>query len=121
MKVYGPYVRKQDGRKIVIEYDGIKRKGKLYARYLLEQKIGRTLRDKEEVDHKDGDRTNDSIENLRILSGTSNRREANLRRYGPKIKVKCAYCNKMLERSKSRINSKLNFCNNTHSNRFKGL
>lgn len=39
-----------------------------YARYLLSVKLGRYLTDDEEADHIDADKTNDSLENLQVLS-----------------------------------------------------
>lgn len=44
-----------------------------YARYLMSIKLGRFLTREEEVDHIDNDPTNDSIDNLQMLSGEANR------------------------------------------------
>ncbi len=44
-------------------------KPKLYHRYLMEQKIGRPLLRKEKVAHRDGDRLNNTIENLVLVVG----------------------------------------------------
>lgn len=110
MKIYGPYIRKQDGRKIVILYDGKKRSARLYAKYLLEKYLNRKLLKGEEVDHIDGDITNDSIGNLRAISGTLNRVLANLRKYGSKETTSCLYCKKHISFSKSR---KRQFCSNS--------
>lgn len=63
MKIYGPYTR-LDGRKIII-IDG---RTVSYPKYLLEQHLGRKLTDNETCDHIDGDFTNNSISNLRVLS-----------------------------------------------------
>jgi hypothetical protein len=72
MKIYGPYLRK-DGRKhvIIIHDNGISQT-RSYPRLLLEQKLGRSLTDEETVDHIDGDFTNDAPENLRALSRVEN-------------------------------------------------
>ncbi len=43
-----------------------------YARYLMAVKIGRRLLNTEQVDHIDEDKSNDSIENLQILSKRDN-------------------------------------------------
>lgn len=43
-----------------------------YARYLMSVKLKRYLHDDEEVDHIYNDFTNDSIDNLQILSGSEN-------------------------------------------------
>lgn len=71
MKVYGPYLRK-DGRKHVIIIDRKFRKTVSYPRYLLEQVLGRSLTDDETVDHIDGDFTNNDISNLQILTRVEN-------------------------------------------------
>lgn len=39
-----------------------------YARYLLSVKLGRLLTENEEADHIDQDKTNDSLENLQVLT-----------------------------------------------------
>jgi len=72
MKIYGPYLRK-DGRKhiIIIHNDG-RSQTRSYPRLLLEQKLGRELKEDETVDHIDGDFTNDAPENLRVLSRAEN-------------------------------------------------
>lgn len=46
-----------------------------YARYLMSVKLDRRLTRDEEVDHIDGDCTNDVYSNLQILSPTENRRK----------------------------------------------
>lgn len=43
-----------------------------YARFLLAKKIGRVLEDNEQADHIDGDRQNDSEDNLQLLSKVDN-------------------------------------------------
>lgn len=74
MTVYGPYTRK-DGRKHVIHYDGKNRITQSYPRYLMEQKLGRKLLPEEEVDHADDDFTNDTLDNLQLLTPTQNRQK----------------------------------------------
>jgi hypothetical protein len=67
MKVYGPYLRK-DGRKHVIIYEHPNiRKTVSYPKYLMEQHLGRTLNENETVDHINCDYTDDRIENLQVL------------------------------------------------------
>lgn len=43
-----------------------------YARYLIEQHLGRLLVGDETVDHINGDRTDDRLENLQVLSLSEN-------------------------------------------------
>lgn len=66
------------GRKIIGLYAWDKKPRRLtmsYARYLLCVKEGRVLTKEEQADHKDGDKTNDDINNLQILSSTGNNRK----------------------------------------------
>lgn len=68
-KLYGPYVRKTDGRKhfVVIYFDGTK--GSLsYPRWLMEKYLGRELEEWETVNHINNNEFDDRIENLQILS-----------------------------------------------------
>jgi hypothetical protein len=71
MKVYGPYTRK-DGRQHVIIYDNGKRKTVSYPKYLLETKLGRLLLPDETCDHIDNDHTNNSLDNLQVLTRSDN-------------------------------------------------
>lgn len=72
MKVYGPYLAKDNRKRVVILHDDGTRTTKSYPRVLLEAVLGRELLPDETVDHIDGDCTNDSLENLRILSRAEN-------------------------------------------------
>ena len=75
MKVYGPYTRK-DGRKHVIIIDDDNNQTTVsYPKYLMQEHLGRQLTKEETVDHIDGDFTNDSIDNLQILSRKDNARK----------------------------------------------
>lgn len=70
-----------------------------YARYLMSIKIGRLLHKlNEQVDHIDGDPTNNTYENLQIIT-----REENLQKYtnticGRILKFNCAHCEKEITR-----------------------
>ena len=75
MKIYGPYTRK-DGRQHVILYQNGKRKTVSYPKFLLEQKLERALVDNETCDHIDGDHTNNSLDNLQVLSRSENSAKA---------------------------------------------
>jgi hypothetical protein len=75
-KVYGPYVDKKSGRKkVVLIYKDGTRKTMQYARYLMEQDLGRPLAEDEDVDHKDRDHTNDDISNLRVISKEEHKKD----------------------------------------------
>ena len=79
MKIYGPYTGK-DGRQRIIVYENGKRTTVSYPKYLLEQKLGRPLLPDETCDHIDGDFTNNSLDNLQVLSRIDNiRKHASLK------------------------------------------
>jgi hypothetical protein len=94
LKIYGPYLRK-DGRKHIVIYDFQKgiRKTKSYPKYIMEKYLGRSLKNNETVDHINNDFTDDRIENLQILS-----RADNIRKSTPKRKMYnliCSFCKKV--------------------------
>lgn len=74
-KKYGPYMCK-DGRFRVDTWDGTKCSTRLLAKAVLEISLGRRLLSNETVDHIDGDKTNDTIGNLQILSLSDNTKKA---------------------------------------------
>lgn len=115
-RFYGPYTRKQDSRKIVILYDGTKRSAKLLAKFKLELYLNRKLRAWEQVDHRDEDRLNDRIENLRVLTGVANRKKSVAFTYGKGYKVYCQHC-KLLIATRYSAKPRRKFC----SNRCRGL
>ena len=65
-----------------------------YARYLMSVKEKRVLLRTEEVDHKDGDKTNDSIDNFKILSKGDNIRKSVIEsgRTRKMVELKCPSC-----------------------------
>lgn len=84
---------KKENRKYVVLYNShTSRSTTQYSRYLLSTNIGRYLKETEFVDHIDSDKTNDTIENLQILSMTeNNQKDANKRgRYV--VDIKCPNC-----------------------------
>lgn len=99
MRVNGPYVHtsgRLKGRKYVniIDVDG-KRTSMLYSRYLMEEKLGRKLSYDETVDHIDEDPSNDSLDNLQIVSRSENsKKSARLRREIEYIEFDCILCGK---------------------------
>jgi hypothetical protein len=101
LKVYGPYTRK-DGRKIVnIVYDNQRRKTVSYPKYLLGQHLGRELLPHETVDHIDRDFTNDSIDNLQVL--TQKEHTALDTRRVDKVEIICIECGKVMKRDARRV------------------
>jgi hypothetical protein len=102
MKVYGPYTRK-DGRQHIILYEHGKRKTVSYPKYLLEQHLGRTLLEHETCDHIDGDYTNNSLENLQILSRKDNAAKAMALKSAEQGYFICPECNKSFYKNMSDV------------------
>lgn len=71
-----------------------------YARYLMSVKEGRKLSSAEHVDHIDGDKTHDSIDNLQILSPKEN----NIKKFvetdstRKMVEMRCHSCSKTFSR-----------------------
>lgn len=107
---------KGDKRKRVylIGFDG-KRKGMLYARYIWEMHNNRELPEGFTIDHIDEDKTNDSIENLQILSLIDNMRknvEVRTKRGELNIMLKliCPICGKVFDFPKRNLSTHSNPC-----------
>lgn len=96
-KIYGTDVRLsriyhcKDGRKRIDLIAPNWRKTVQYAKLVLEVKLGRKLINDETVDHLNGDKTDDSPENLRIMSLSENARDSALK-LQPQNFV-CPWCN----------------------------
>lgn len=84
----------------------------LYARYLLEVKLKRKLKEGYEVDHIDGDCTNDTLDNLQELSARNNRIKGTSRVLSYNLKNKrriliwCPVCGKRFKIFKWKVNLK---------------
>lgn len=66
-------VKNSENRNMVCLVNGAKdRTTMALARYKMAVKLGRMLRDDEQVDHIDNDKTNDAIDNLQILTAEQN-------------------------------------------------
>lgn len=106
--VLGPYLRK-DGRKhIVLNSSRPKNDNKLktisYPKALMEVRIGRRLDNDETVDHINGDYTDNSDENLQILSRVDNAFKGATKR-NP-VFGDCVLCGKTFELSRFQIHKK---------------
>lgn len=92
-RVLGPYLQRSSGRYVVtIHYSDGTKKGTKYARYLMEQHLGRELTSAETVDHINEDRTDDRIENLQILSWEEHRKKTAQSQHRPTEVRNCANC-----------------------------
>lgn len=97
-KLFGPYTRKDNGRKqlVIIKEDG-SHSSISYPKWLMEQFLGRKLEDWETVDHIDRDFTNDSLDNLRVINKKEHISD-DVKRV-KKIKFNCVFCGMPGERS----------------------
>lgn len=88
VKVYGPYSRKEDNRKVVVLRlsDG-KLTTKSYARFLYEQEHG-LIGDKDlTVDHIDENEENDILDNFQLLT-----RKENIKKSAKKSEIYFGFC-----------------------------
>lgn len=98
-KIYKTFIRNSDGRKMVsMRRINGKTLTRQYAKVLLEIKLGRLLEANETVDHIDGNKSNDDIDNLQLLSRNENAAKSAIRRLP--IIANCVYCNKEFELSR---------------------
>ena len=124
----GPYFRKErvHGRMYINLLKGYKTgiNGILYARYLLEVKLGRRLKDDCEVDHIDGFPWNDSLSNLQELPARENSAKGrsdllNKIQYAKThISIKCPVCGNWFDRLKTCRNGVLTFCSRQCNGKF---
>ena len=100
MRIYGPYKRK-DGRKHVILVEGKKKTTLSYPRLVMAKHLGRDLLPTETVDHIDNDFTNDTIENLQLLSLIDNvKKNHKLIEW---FTFNCPVCHKEVKKTASRV------------------
>lgn len=99
VKLWGPYKCK-DGRLRVdlLKIEDDKDTTHLYAKVVLEAKLGRRLLPGETVDHIDEDKTNDHPDNLQPLPLQDNRLKSATYRVGPT--ENCAGCGILFELSR---------------------
>lgn len=92
---------------MVHKRDRNNRKTLLYSKYIMSISIGRVLTKDEEVDHKDGDKLNDAISNLQILSRKENVEKFNSSRTRDIVELVCPECLSVFyrERRKTHLTS----------------
>lgn len=90
-EIFGPYTR-EDGRKHVVLFNSKTdfRVTVSYPKLLLEIKIGRRLVEPETCDHIDGNFSNDSLDNLRVLNRADN--AARSAKPAKVVELECLYC-----------------------------
>lgn len=101
----GYLVVNPEGRRTLILYNSHRdRTSTQYARYLVSVKLGRFLTSDEQVDHIDGDKTNDDLDNLQVLSLEENVRKSNKL---PDVTLVCPICQVVFTRTRSQLRGKL--------------
>ena len=109
MKVYGPYYRKDGRQHIILVHENGRKQTVSYPRYLMEIKLGRSLEIDEEVDHIDGDKLNNDLSNLQILSKKENAQKAIIEtNRQAKIEVYICLCGKEFKRDLREVNGNRN-------------
>ncbi len=107
MKIYGPYVRNDNGRRqIVIKRDDGRMTSKSYSKHLLEQHLGRALVGEETSDHINENSSDDRIENLQVLTRIENAKKSAA--LGPKAETyvfACPECGIMSEKLMRHVKS----------------
>ena len=96
---------KKDGRKILSLYNSHDdRTSVQYCRYLMSVKLKRFLTENEQVDHIDGNHTNDDLNNLQILTQA----EHNIKTHKkPDIHIICPMCKKSFKRTRTQLRGRL--------------
>lgn len=93
-----------------------------YARYLMCVKVGYVIQKEYDVDHIDGDCSNDDISNLQILLKSDHiSKSAKERATGRNIKeINCAFCGKLFSREVRKLRGKKIFCGSSCNGKFYG-
>lgn len=92
-KIKGPYLRK-DGRKhmCLVHKLNSKKLTVSYPKYLVECYLDKYLTKNETIDHIDGDKTNDTLSNFRVIDRSQHCREDST--INLDIEAICVFCNK---------------------------
>jgi len=115
-KVYGPYNRKDGRQHIVLNKSSLPKgtKGKLktisFPKAIMEVRLKRVLNSDETVDHIDKNTSNNSVENLQILSRKEH--SALDAKRVKDIEVKCFMCGKVFIATKNQLRKRASgfFC-----------
>lgn len=102
----GGCVRK-DGYKLI----SVKGKQYFEHRYIMEKYLGKKLKTKEQIHHKNGNKTDNRICNLEVISiGEHTKKTVFETRLIQRIGLTCDNCGKFFLKKRYRINDGLNFC-----------
>lgn len=96
MKVYGPYTRKDGRQHVVLVEEDKKKQTVSYPKFLMEQELGGQLKPNETIHHKDGDFTNNDLNNL-IVIDRKDHTSWDTKRV-KKVKFICKWCGEEGER-----------------------
>ena len=91
---------KENRKTVILVNSGSDRSSTQYARYLLAVSMGRFLTAEETVDHIDGDKTNDNIDNLQILTRAENISKACKQ---PDVELTCPVCGNVFYRTLTQL------------------
>lgn len=94
---------KQNRKTVILVNSKNDRTSTQYARYLKAVQLKRFLTPEETVDHIDNDKTNDSLDNLQILTRAENIAKANKK---PDMKLTCPICALVFYKPLSSLRSK---------------
>lgn len=102
---------KKEGRKmanLILKSNTISRTTIAYARYLMSVSLGRFLGKDEHVDHINGDKSDDRVSNLQLLSPAENTKKGVIEQGKSAINIElvCPICGIMFSRPKNRSYSK---------------
>lgn len=117
------FVGKEERRNIILyyKYDKNKTSAVSMARYMMSVHLGRLLSKDEIVDHIDGDKTNDVIENFQIISVKENNIKALIQQNRTRLfkEFKCGVCGTIFSKEPRQLmNRKYTFCSRSCAGKF---
>lgn len=93
-----------------IKNSSLNRKTITYAKYLLSIYNNELISSENEVDHIDGDKTNDCISNLQILSKSEHQAKTRKEFIDKWPKLICEQCKKLYSRPKRNVKKNTKYC-----------